>query len=135
MPMNANTDVKVTPKTISSKTEKDVDSKQHSEDGDDSGPLFREFSWYADEASTKSSVLIHSAHDMSEGIAVILEMVEMSGIADDCATRPILSELHRGQLMRMAIASAHLLAGVCNDFIQAANDRHLEWAEQVGAGQ
>lgn len=135
MPTNANTDIKVTPKTISSANHMDVDSKQHSDGGCDSAPLFKEFSWYASDESTGNAGLIHEAHDMAAGMAVILEMIEMSGIADGCATRPILSQLHRGQLMRMAITSSRLLTDACYDHIQAANDRHLERADQTGAGQ
>lgn len=104
---------------------------------DNTGPFFKEFTWYADGGATNTgnAGLIQDAHDMASGIAVILEMIEVSGIADDCADRPVLSVPHRGHLMRMAIASAHLLANACNSHIQAANDRYLERANQVGAPQ
>jgi hypothetical protein len=136
MPCNANTGVNGTPKTIASTSLGGVDQNQSFDSDNNSKFLFKEFVWYADSGANEGGArLIHDAHDMASGMAVILGMVEMSNISDDCTDTPILSPIHRGQLMRMAIASAQMLSNACEAHIQAANDRHLESAERAGAGQ
>jgi hypothetical protein len=91
------------------------------------GPFFKEFTWYADQSAPgdRTASLIQDTRDVADGIAAILGMVEMSEIAEDCADRPLLSELHRGQLVRLAITSARMLSTACGASIEAANDLHL----------
>lgn len=132
MPMNANTDVKVTPKTISTKAKKNVDSKQHSEPIANSEPFFKRFSWYAVDPQTADASLIHDARDLADGLSLIMDMVETNDLAKDLDEQPMLSPFHRGQLMRLAIASARVLASTCHTHIEISNKRNRR---QAGAGE
>ena len=135
MPMNANTDVKVTPKNISSMKEKDVDSKQHSEAGSNLHPIFKDFTWYQGGRKTSEEFLIQDVRDAAGGLEMVLGLIEMDDLNAVSDEPPLFGPRERGQLMRFAIATARLMSAVCDRDIEMSNDLYLERQPQAGAAQ
>ncbi len=54
--------------------------------------------------------LAGKANEISQGISVILEMIEVSGLERENDERPLLSPYAEGALLRLAIRSANTLA-------------------------
>jgi hypothetical protein len=76
-------------------------------------PLFRPFAWNYQDVGFEDTLPAHAVlasastvRDLACGAAVVLEMIERSQI-DRCDTddEPLLSRLHEGALMRLAIAA------------------------------
>jgi len=80
-------------------------------------PAFQPFTWLDQDAKKiPGAKLAERTRDLSQGIAMVLEMVEQDGLANDCADLPRLMTLgQRGTMLRFAIAAAESLADMAED--------------------
>lgn len=85
-------------------------------------PVFQEFSWYERKPECQKEALIQDASDISSGIASIMGLLEQSHMAIECGDAPILPPVEQGHLMRMVVASAHMLASACSQNIESTNE-------------
>lgn len=85
------------------------------------GPLFQPFEWTATRhnecmPSHLITKLASQTRDIASGVAVLVEIFERDDIDAECADEngndlpPLLGATERGNLMRLAVASLHLLA-------------------------
>lgn len=85
-------------------------------------PVFEEFSWYHKKKASEDT-LVQDTRDVTDGLAVVLGLLEMNDMNLENGERPLFSPLHRSRLMRLAIATQRVLAGVCDSEIQVSNER------------
>lgn len=84
-------------------------------------PLFEEFSWYV--AKAEEDLLTQDVRDVTDGLTVVLGLLEMNDFNLENGERPLFSPLHRSRLMRLSIATQRVLAEVCDTVIQSSNAR------------
>ncbi len=89
--------------------------------GKDMEPIFEDFSWYG--GKVDEDTLVQDVRDVTDGLTVVLGLIEMNDIRLENEERPLFSPLHRSRLMRLSIATQRVLAGVCDTEIQASNER------------
>jgi hypothetical protein len=87
----------------------------------DMEPIFEDFSWYG--GKVDEDTLVQDVRDVTDGLTVVLGLIEMNDIRLENEERPLFSPLHRSRLMRLSIATQRVLAGVCDTEIQASNER------------
>ena len=87
----------------------------------DMEPIFEDFSWYGGKVDEDS--LVQDVRDVTDGLTVVLGLIEMNDIRLENEERPLFSPLHRSRLMRLSIATQRVLAEVCDTEIQASNER------------
>ena len=92
---------------------------QHSSEKD-MEPIFEEFTWYG--AKANEDTLAQDVRDVTDGLAVVLGLIEMNDMRLENEERPLFSPLHRSRLMRLSIATQRVLGGVCDNEIQASNE-------------
>ena len=84
-------------------------------------PSFQSFSWHkADVPPSRKKVLAEYAQDVGTGVATLLSLIEYSEI-EAVDERPLLSEVDRGTLLRLAITASKMLARVAEEDIDVAN--------------
>jgi hypothetical protein len=71
--------------------------------------LFRPFSWLSPEARSNETQFYETVHDISKGLALVLDLVHTSHVEEGSCCDPVLGEQSRETLMLMAKASARLL--------------------------
>ena len=74
----------------------------------------RAFTWYGPTLESDAQVnSLDCAASVAFGIATVLEIVEQNSFATENDDDPLLAPAQAGSLLRLAIASAHLLADDC----------------------
>jgi len=88
--------------------------------------IFHAFSWHnADVPPSHQKAFTEYAHDVSNGIATLLLLIEFSdGEAQD--DRPFLSKADKATLMRLAIASSRMLATAAEKQIDSENEAYSQ---------
>lgn len=96
-------------------------------------PIFQSFSWHhADVPPSCQKALAEHTHDISNGIAKLLELIEFheSQAMDD---EPLLAPVDKGTLLRLAITSSKLLAHFAYAQISRANRAQRKAASTAGS--
>lgn len=84
--------------------------------------LFQAFSWHTEKHQPSSAKLAELSKDISCGIVTVLQLVEFDDHeAQD--QRPLLNRNHRSRLLRLAMASATLLADTADREIERRNEQ------------
>jgi hypothetical protein len=83
-------------------------------------PQFKAFTWHLNGPSPGSALQTY-ASDVGDGIATILEIIELDFIAKENGDKPFFNNAYSGFLLRMAMASAKLLAESAASEIEIAN--------------
>lgn len=80
------------------------------------------FSWLSDDAQrTPGADVISVTCDISQGIAIILDMVQDATGMVDCGETPPLNRCQCGDLLRFATAAARMLARMASDTCDEIN--------------
>jgi hypothetical protein len=120
-------------KEVAQKTS--IDQNQSFFEDNPRPPIFQEFSWYEAGPKCHKEFLIQDAHDIANGIATIMGLLESSEMAIDSGDAPIIAPVGRGHLTRMVIASAYMLSSACSRQFQVSNDEQSGQRRQAGAPQ
>ena len=81
---------------------------------------FEPFSWFDHQSDTPTEKLAEASKDLGSGIALALQLIEASELEASDDT-PLLNPRRRGELLRMAITSAQLLADLAQHNIERRN--------------
>ncbi|MBK4739219.1 hypothetical protein [Noviherbaspirillum pedocola] len=103
----------------SSRQKASADEKQGCNGKNKMEPAYQEFCWYGDGVpATDPGLLKHDIRDVSDGLAVVLGMLEANDLNKQTGMRPLFSDQHACKLMRMTIAMQR--------FITDAVDHHID---------
>lgn len=98
------------------------------------GPHFQPYSWANKEVDNASVTipgygyadLAGKVNEISQGISVVLEMIECSMLERDGNRKPLLSPYAEGALLRLAIRSANMLTEESEEGMQWALNQHTK---------
>lgn len=94
--------------------------------GDNNDPIFKPFTWHHEVANQATidgkayAELAGTVRDVSQGVQTILELIEFDYLRGTSGERPVMSDIHAGDLSRLAIRSLMLLSEDA--------ERRIEWA-------
>lgn len=89
----------------------------------DTTPLFTPFTWLYNRESNHTEAFVSDVMDISNGLTVILQVLEQDGLAMCNDEAPFFDIVARANLRRLAIVNARLLGERAESEITRINDK------------